>query len=122
MNRSGVGANLFVLADVVGLRLGRGHQRPYVRDVRLLHVKEAGSDRGHKPLVQRGAVKLAAELSLHKRELGEGVCPVDNDRDAVLPTELADVMNRVDLAVVEADVREEDQLGLPSDALLDGVK
>ncbi len=69
------------------------------------------------PLVQAGAVVVAAQLVAREREMGEGVGAVDEHLDAARPGELHQLPHRHDLAGEVGDVGDLDDPGPRGDRL-----
>ena len=99
-------ADLLELADVVLLRGGGRHQRPQRRDLLAPHVEEAGADRRQQPLVQAGAVVVAAEIRALNGKCAKACAPSTIGLDAAAPRLVADPLHRKDLAGEIRDVAE----------------
>src|SRR5215831_6039168 len=91
-------ADLFKLADVALLLVFGREQRPNLRNLVALHVKQAGALRRVQPLMQRGAKVIAVEILLFEIKLRERVRAVDDGFHAVLPGHLTYSLYRGDLA------------------------
>ena len=111
--RRRVRANLLELADVVSQLHVGGSERPYLRDQRLPHVEEAGTDGREQPLVQARAVHVALEVGQREREVREGVRSVHDRPDPPRSCRATDVIDREDLTRQVRDVAEVDHLRLP---------
>ena len=86
--------------------LGRGLHRPRLRDAIPADVQEAGSGRRQQPLVEAGAVVIAAEVARLVRKVRKGVRTVDDRLDAAAPGLVAHLLYREDLSGEVRDVTE----------------
>ena len=116
-----VGADLFVFTDVfVEGRVG-AHQRPDRLLFRLADIEKPGADRRQQPLVQAAAEVIAIQVVAFEGKVGEGVCAVDEDLDALLPSQAHHIADRQDLPRKVGDLGELDDFGPGRDRLADAV-
>ena len=113
--RGRVRPDLLELADVLVPGRGGGGQRPQRLDVLAPHVEKAGPDRREQPLVQAGAVEVAAEIRGLVREVRERVRAVDDRLHALGARRVADLLHRKNLPGEIRDVAEVQDPGLRPD-------
>ena len=99
-------ADLLEFPDVVRLSRRGGLERPRLRDVFLSHVQKTVADRAAQPLVQARAVEINVQIAKLEREVRRRVRAVDDRRDAALPGEAAQLLNREQLAGEVRDMAE----------------
>ena len=75
-----------------------GHQGPDRLLFRLADIKKSGADRRQQPLVQAAAEVIAFQVVALERQMGEGVGAVDENLDALFPSQSHHVADGQDLA------------------------
>ena len=93
-----MGADLLELADVVGHRGVRGHQRPDGLQFRLPDIEKPRSHGPKRPLMQTGGKVVALQIVALEREVSERVGAVDEDGDPFLACQPNHVPHRQDLS------------------------
>src|SRR5262245_7779163 len=85
-----VRSDLFKLANVTSLLSLRRHQRPELLDLVALDVKQSGSFRRIKPLVQTRAEVIATEILLLEIKLRVRMRAIDDRLDSLCARHVAD--------------------------------
>src|SRR5688500_5561377 len=88
--RGGMSADLLVFANFLVLLLRRGHQRPQLLLLLLLHVEKAGADRRKQPLMEACPVVIAAEIASLEGKVRESMSAVHENLDPPRSRELDD--------------------------------
>src|SRR5262249_23135808 len=117
--RSRMRPNLLELADVAVLLLLGRKERPQSGDLVAANVEHSRAVRGTQPLVQARGVVVASKVAELEIQMGEGMRPIDDDRNAILAGHRDHITDWADLPRDVDYVAHEDHPRLGRDVLLE---
>src|SRR5262245_29465821 len=91
-------SDLLELANVVILLFIGGHQRPQSLDLGLSDEQKTGAVRSQQPFMQAGAIVVAVKIREFERKMRKRMSAIDDDLYSALSSQLADALDRKDLA------------------------